>query len=119
MLALLAGAAWAMAAAPAAESEGERAFQKCFACHSLEGPDSRLQGPSLNGILGREVAAETGFAYSPAMRVYAARQPRWSREALDAFIADPQAAAPGNAMGFFGIRDPDERRALVEYLTGS
>lgn len=122
-LALLAGAAHAQAAAPAADpaflAEGERAFQKCYACHSLEGPDPRLQGPSLRGIVGRQVSAEAGFAYSPAMRVYAAQKPRWTREALDAFLADPQVAAPGNAMGFFGIRDADERRSLIEYLARS
>lgn len=122
-LALLAGAACVQAAAPAVDPaaliEGERAFQKCYACHSLEGPDPRLQGPSLKGIVGREIAAETGFAYSPVMRVYAARQPRWTREALGAFLADPQAAAPGNDMGFFGIHDPEERRALIEYLARS
>ena len=122
-LALFAGAVCTGAAAPVVHSammaEGEQAFQKCYACHSLEGPDPRLQGPSLKGIVGREVATETGFGYSPAMRVYAGRQTRWSREALDAFIADPQAAAPGNAMGFFGIRDPEERCALIEYLARS
>ena len=122
-LALLAGAACAQAAAPTVDlatlAEGEQAFQKCYACHSLEGPDSRLQGPSLKDIVGREVAAEAGFAYSPAMRVYAARQLRWGREALDAFLADPQAVAPGNEMGFFGIRHAEERRALIEYLARS
>jgi cytochrome c len=100
-------------------SAGERAYQKCYSCHSLEGPDSRLQGPSLNGIVGRDVAAEEGFTYSPAMRAYAARQERWTREVLDAFIADPLAVVPGNEMGFFGIEDAEERRALIEYLASS
>jgi cytochrome c len=122
-LALLVAAACVGAAAPevnpATLAEGERAFEKCYACHSLEGPDPHLQGPSLKGVVGREVAAETGFAYSSAMQVYAAQEPRWSREALDSFIADPQAAAPGNEMGFFGIRDPEERHALIEYLARS
>lgn len=98
---------------------GERAYQKCYSCHSLEGPDPRLQGPSLKGIVGREVAAEEGFAYSPAMRAYAGQQGRWTREALDAFIADPMAVVPRNEMGFFGIKDAEERRALVSYLAGS
>ena len=53
------------------------------------------------------------------MRAYAARQPRWTAEALDAFIADPQSVVPGNEMGFFGIGDTGERRALVEYLARS
>lgn len=98
---------------------GKLAFQKCYACHSLEGRDPTTQGPSLKGIVGRKVAAEEGFRYSPAMRAYAARQPRWTREALDAFVSDPQSVVPGNEMGFFGIPDPEERRALIEYLAAS
>ena len=100
-------------------SAGERAYQKCYACHSLEGPDPSTQGPSLQAIVGREVAAEAGFAYSPAMRGYATRQRRWTREALDAFLADPQAVVPDNDMGFFGVRDPAERAALIEYLAAN
>lgn len=98
---------------------GERVYQKCYSCHSIEGPDSRLQGPSLKGIVGREVAAEPRFAYSPAMRAYAERQERWTLKALDAFIADPLAVVPRNEMGFFGISDADERQALIEYLAST
>lgn len=119
-LALLAAAACAGATTapgtPGRPAAGERAYQKCYACHSLEGRDPSTQGPSLRGVVGRAIAAEPGFAYSPAMLAYAARQKRWTREALDGFIADPQAAVPGNEMGFFGVTDPAERRALVEYL---
>ena len=115
--------ACAQAAEPATNTAtlaaGERAYQKCYACHSLEGSDPGTQGPSLKGIVGRAVAAERGYAYSPALQVYATGQPRWTREALDVFIADPQAVAPGNEMGFFGIRDVEERRALIKYLARS
>ncbi len=100
-------------------AEGKRAYQKCYACHSLEGPDPSTQGPSLKGVIGREVAAEPGFPYSPAMRGYAAEQPRWTRGALDAFIADPQRVVPGNEMGYFGIADAKERRALIAYLAAN
>ena len=96
---------------------GKRSFQKCYSCHSLDGPDPAAQGPSLKGIVGRKVAAEPGYAYSRAMRVYAGRQPRWTRGALDSFLADPHTLVPGNEMGFFGIRDPDERGALITYLS--
>ena len=122
-LALLVAAVCAGAAEPAMDAgtlaAGERAYQKCYSCHSLEGPDSSTQGPSLQGIVERVIAAEASFAYSPAMRAYAAEQRRWTRETLDAFIADPQAAVPDNEMGFFGIRDAEERRALIEYLARS
>jgi cytochrome c len=117
--ALLAAAACVQAAPSgdaAALAAGERAYQKCYSCHSLEGPDPTTQGPSLSGIVGRPVAAEPGFAYSPEMLAYARRQPRWTAEALDAFIADPQAVVPDNEMGFFGLADAEERRVLIEYL---
>jgi cytochrome c len=117
--ALVAAAACVHAAPPgdaAALAAGERAYQKCYSCHALEGPDPTTQGPSLRDIVGRRVAVEPGFAYSPAMLAYARRQPRWTPEALDAFIADPQAVVPDNEMGFFGIADTQERRVLIEYL---
>ena len=122
-LGLLVAAACAHAADTTAEratlAAGERAYQKCYSCHSLEGPDPTTQGPSLKGIVGRPVAGEDGFAYSPAMRAYRTVRPRWTREALDAFIADPQGVVPDNEMGFFGIANDQERRALVEYLARS
>ena len=98
---------------------GELAYQKCYACHSLEGPDPATQGPSLKGIVGRSVAAEPGFPYSVAMRAYAEKEGRWTAESLDAFLADPHELVPGNDMGFFGIADSAERRALIEYLARS
>ena len=113
VVAMLGGA---VAAGGQQPSPGERAFEKCYACHSLEGPDPALQGPSLRGVLGRAVAGERRFAYSPAMRAYSARQKVWTLEALDAFLADPQGVVPGNDMGFFGMRDAAEREALIDYL---
>ena len=99
-----------------AMSAGEQAFQKCYSCHALDDPGSGAQGPSLRGIVGRPVAAAPGYDYSAAMRSHAKRQPRWTRAALDAFIANPHKVVPDNEMGFFGIRDPAERKALVDYL---
>lgn len=95
---------------------GKRAFQKCYACHSLEGPDLATQGPSLKGIVNRPIAAEKGFSYSRSMRAYAAREARWTPEALDAFLADPYRVVPDNEMGFFGMADAKERSALIVYL---
>ncbi len=96
---------------------GERAFQKCYSCHSLADSDATTQGPSLRKLIGRAVASDTRYDYSPAMRAYASKQPVWTKRALNDFIADPQALVPENEMGFFGIVDPAERRALIEYLS--
>lgn len=97
-------------------SAGERAFQKCYGCHALGSAEKGAQGPSLKGIVGRPVAALGSYDYSPALRAYAAQQPHWARASLAAFLANPQKAVPDNEMGFFGIRNPEERAALIDYL---
>lgn len=97
-------------------SAGERAYQHCYACHALSPDETGVEGPALDGVVGRPVASLPGYAYSPAMRVYAAGGQRWTRARLDAFLADPQAEVPGNAMGFFGMRDARERAALIAWL---
>lgn len=95
--------------------KGEIAYRKCYSCHALE-PGKKLEGPSLRRILGRRIAAERGFAYSPALRAFARRHARWNRPLLDRFIADPEAVAPGTSMNFHGIRDWVERAHLIYYL---
>jgi len=50
-------------------ARGERAFQRCYSCHSVDPNEAaKLQGPSLYRIMGRRAAAIPGFAYSDAMR---------------------------------------------------
>jgi cytochrome c len=96
-------------------STGERTFQKCYSCHALEAGQN-VSGPSLYRVVGRTVAAEPGFRYSIAMRRFAAANPAWTKDLLDRFIADPEAVVPGTTMSFVGIRDPQERAALIAYL---
>ncbi|HJU77700.1 MAG TPA: c-type cytochrome [Sphingomicrobium sp.] len=100
----------------APRSAGERAYQKCYACHATERGKNDLEGPSLHGIIGRRVAAVRGFEYSRGMRAYARKHPQWSERLLDRYIADPEAAIPGTRMNFPGMRDAKERKALLEYL---
>ena len=63
-----------------------RAFNTCANCHELN-----------KGILGRKVAGDPAFTeYSPALRVSSRS---WTKETLDAYLADPQAVYPGTTMG--------------------
>ena len=117
-LALLAAlAATGRAHAEDAAEAGRRAFQKCYACHSLDPAERGLPGPNLVGIVDRPAAADPDFEYSDAL-LDAARKRKlvWSRDALDRFLADPQEAVPGNAMNFFGMPNAEERAALIGYL---
>jgi cytochrome c len=95
---------------------GERAYQKCYSCHSLEPGKNDLTGPSLHKIVGRSVAAQPGFDYSPALRRFAERDPLWTVELLDRYVTDPEALVPGTSMTFHGIKDEQERKALIAYL---
>ena len=120
---LAAGLALAMASCEPEPAEppaidpmlGERAYQKCYSCHALEPGRNDLSGPTLYRIVGRSVAAEP-FAYSPALRRFAEREPRWTKELLDRFAENPEALVPGTNMTFTGIADEAERRALIDYL---
>ena len=97
-------------------ASGERAFQKCYSCHSLEPGRNDLTGPALDAIVGRRVAAEPGFDYSPALRRFAKREPVWTRDLIGRFAEDPESLVPGTSMTFHGMPDPAEREALLAYL---
>lgn len=112
---ILAGAACAIASAPDA-AEGELLYRQCYACHALEPGANTPAGPTLHSIVSRPIASEAGFDYSPALRRLAAAHGRWTPELLDRFLANPAAVAPGTEMGFPGLADPAERRALIAWL---
>ena len=86
-------------------------FGVCAACHSTDG--SNRVGPSLKGVYGRKAGSLAGFAYSRAMRNSGGA---WDENLLDAFLAEPQKAIPGNTMPFGGISDPKQRAEIVDYL---
>ena len=40
----------------------------------------------------------------------------WSRETLDEYLTSPGAKVPGNYMMFVGEPDPEQRKAIIDYL---
>lgn len=104
------------AAEAADAARGQQVFQKCFACHTVEPTDADLQGPSLEGVVGRPAGAVPGFEYSPALVAKARGGLVWTEAALDAFLAAPLEVVPENKMQFFGLSDAAERADLIAYL---
>ena len=103
-------------------ARGERVFQRCFACHSVDPNETaKLQGPSLYRIVGRPAGNVAGFEYSDAMRREGAAGLVWDAATLDRYIADPEGLVPGTAMSAPPLRDEEERADLLAYLarTGS
>ena len=83
----------------------------CGACHSADGTNGL--GPSFKRVYGRKAGTGNGFRYSTAMRKAGIT---WDDESLDAFIADPQKAIPGNVMAFSGVMDAKRRAEIIDYL---
>lgn len=98
--------------AAADPAKGARVFKKCQACHKVE-PGVNATGPSLFGVVGREVAAEAGFGYSGSMQEHGGS---WTPEALNEFLAKPSAAVPGTAMSFAGLKKEKDRVDVIAYL---
>jgi len=91
---------------------GSIAYGACVQCHGLR-RDGTPFGPSLRGVIGRDVASVADFEYSPALKKAGGR---WTEKRLDAFLKDPSAFARGTTMESGGIADSAQRRALMEYL---
>ncbi len=95
---------------------GERAFQKCYSCHSVDPNEKELSGPNLAGVVGRRAGSLANFKYSPAMKKAGADGAVWTEETLDRYLADPLEMIPETTMSFPGVRNADERRAIIGYL---
>jgi cytochrome c len=111
---------------PAAQAQqgdaarGERVFQRCYSCHSVDPNETAaLQGPSLFQIIGRPAAALPEFEYSQAMRDKAKAGLVWDTATLARFIADPDAVVPGTEMNVQPPHDEQERADLIAYLERS
>jgi len=91
---------------------GKKVFNKCAACHSLE-PGQHMMGPSLSGLMGRQVGTAEGFLYSPAMED---ADFTWNDETLSAFLESPMQYLPGTTMPFGGLKKAEQREALNCYL---
>lgn len=112
-LASVALTAGAVAAPAGVVAKGKAAFAKCAICHKTDASGTSSIGPNLFKVAGRTSGTLKGFSYSPAM--VAAKRP-WNAAALDAYIAAPSKAIPGNKMPFGGVPDSAERAAIVAYL---
>ncbi len=107
-----------LAAAGAARADGdpargEKRFEECATCHTLERGVNNV-GPSLFGVFGRKAGEIADYRYSPALKKSGIT---WTPQTLDAYIADPQKEVPGNRMPYAGMPDAADRADLIAYLT--
>lgn len=116
-IAALIGAALAAAAPTAAlgadAAKGERIFQQCKTCHSVEKGGKNGVGPNLSGVMGRKAGTLAGFSYSEAMKNAGIV---WDEAQLAEYVSDPKKRIPGNKMAFVGLKRQEQIDDLIAYL---
>ncbi len=95
---------------------GQRVFNQCRACHTIEQGGRNGVGPNLHGIVGRRAASIEGFRYSANMRELGEANHVWTVENLRPYITDPKAVAPRGIMSFPGLRNPTQLNDLIAFL---
>lgn len=110
------GLSTALSPALAAEGNpdrGQRVFNACAACHSLE-PNRSMTGPSLADLWNRKAGSLASFArYSSALKSSGVV---WNDKSLDDWIKNPQRLIPDNDMPFAGIENDQQRADLLAFL---
>jgi cytochrome c len=100
--------------ATADPAKGE-AFTKtiCVACHNFAEGGPAGVGPNLYNVVGGPHAHMAGFNYSNALK---AHKGPWTYEALNQWLYDPAAYAPGTRMTYSGIKNNEQRAEVIAYL---
>lgn len=108
----LALAAMLLAPVAANAADAPKAFNQCKACHKVEAGKHGV-GPSLAGVFGAKAGHAEGFKYS---QKHLDSGMTWDEASLAKYLADPKGTIPGNKMAFAGLKNPDDVKAVIEYL---
>ncbi len=96
---------------------GASQFKKCAACHSIEKGGPNKVGPHLWDAVMRPIASVPDFGYSTAMQEFSeGGEVKWDYEHLYGFLKNPKGYIPGTAMGFAGLKKPEDRANLIAYM---
>jgi cytochrome c len=90
-------------------SRGEKLYQGCQDCHSIDKNDV---GPMHKGVVGRPSGAVPGYNYSPALRN---AKIVWTEQNLDRWLSGPQEFIPGTKM-FYEVQNPQDRADIIAFL---
>jgi cytochrome c len=94
-------------------ARGERVHAQCVSCHTFDAGGANGIGPNLHDVFGRQVASHGGFEYSDAMREHGGS---WDYLALNEFLTSPATVVRGTKMAFAGLRNDQDRVAMIAYL---
>lgn len=91
---------------------GKRAAAICSSCHTFDKDGGHGVGPNLWDIVDRDIASIDGVRYTNALLEL---EGTWTREELDAFLAQPTRYARGTTMTVGAAREK-QREDIISYL---
>jgi cytochrome c len=95
---------------------GQRVFNQCRACHTIDQGGRNGVGPNLHGVVGRRAGSIEGFRYSANMRQLAEGGLSWDEPTLRRYLANPKDVVPQGSMAFPGLRNPTQLNDVIAYL---
>lgn len=97
---------------------GKDVYKKCATCHQIgDGAKNRV-GPHLDGVVGRVAGSLDDYKrYSKGIIAAGQDGLVWDNDALDSYLEDPKSFISGTRMSFRGVKDAQERKDLIAYLT--
>ena len=103
-------------ALPAAAQDadaGQRVFNQCRACHTVEQGGRNGVGPNLHGVFGAKAGTKEGFAFSPPLKN---SNIVWDDANMAKYMENPRTFIPGNKMAFVGLPKAQDRINLIAYM---
>ena len=93
---------------------GERIFNRCASCHTVEQGGADGIGPNLYAVMGAGIGNHVpGFAYSSALQ---GKGGNWDWDAMNEWLKNPRGFADGTTMSFAGLNKIEDRAAVAIYL---
>ena len=104
----------AMMMAGADVTKGADVFKKCASCHTVTQGGANGIGPNLWATVGEEIGkGKGGYAFSEAL---SGKGGKWDFDALNTWLKNPKAYAPGTKMSFAGLGKAEDRANVIAYL---
>ena len=93
-------------------ARGQRVSAQCVSCHTFEAGGANRIGPNLQDAFGRDGGSHAGFAFSDGMVAHGT----WDYLALNEYLRSPARTVPGTKMAFAGLRNDQDRVAMIAFL---
>lgn len=107
-VALVSGSAFADGDA----AKGEKVFNKCKSCHTVEAGKHRV-GPSLHGVVGRKAGTAEGYGKYKGLQ---GADFTWTEENLEKWLEDPKKFLGKATSMSLKLSKESDRKDVIAYL---